>query len=135
MRFIVGLLACAGLGLLSLARADSPNSSATQGVSAGTTPSAAAAATAHAATASSAAPATPAAPPALDFEEKHLLAEGYRVEIRHGQKMFCRREEVLGSRVEGQKFCGTAEQLKATESQAKEAVERTRHQQANPTQH
>lgn len=133
MRFMIGVLACTGLGVLSLSLADPPNSSAAQGVSAGGTLPAAATATAHAATPSST-PATPAAP-AIDLEEKHLLAEGYRVEIRHGQKMFCRREQVLGSRVEGQKFCGTAEQLKATESQAKEAFQRAQRQQANPSQH
>ena len=129
MRFVVGMLACIALGAVSVALADPatpapvPTAAAP---SASTTPSAptSAAATPAPATAAAAKPQAAAAAPALDPEEKHLLAQGYRMQMRHGEKVFCRNEEVLGSRLGGKLTCGTAAQLQAARDQAREAVER-----------
>ena len=126
MRLVVCALGCVGIGALSLALADPP----------------AAPAPAQAAAAASAA--TPAqdakAPtgvvvqstPETDALDKHFLAEGYKIEMHNGEKYFCRREEQLGSRLGGQKVCGTAQQLAATEREAKAAYQRGQSQQNNP---
>ena len=128
MRFVVGALACMAVGGISLALADPSTTSPAQ-----TAPSTATAAgTSPAPT--TAAPVTPqaapaaAATPAIDPEERRLLAEGYRMQMRHGEKVFCRREEVLGSRLEGKMNCSTAQQLKTTRDQAQEAAQRLQRQ-------
>ena len=137
MRFVVGALACMAVGGISLALAD-PSTPA----SVPSPPSAPSAPTAPAAAAPTAAPATPApatpqaapaaaATPAIDPEEKRLLAQGYRMQMRRGEKVFCRREAILGSRIEATMNCGTAAQLKATRDEAKEAVERAQRQPMN----
>jgi hypothetical protein len=50
------------------------------------------------------------------------------MQMRHGEKVFCRREEVLGSRLEGKMNCSTAQQLKTTQDQAQEAAQRLQRQ-------
>src|SRR6266436_5147110 len=113
MRFVVGALACMAVGGISLALADpSTPASAPSPPSAPSAPSAPAA----------------AATPAIDPEERRLLAQGYRMQMRHGEKVFCRREEVLGSRLEGKMNCSTAQQLKSTQDQAQEAAQRLQRQ-------
>jgi hypothetical protein len=49
--------------------------------------------------------------PELTHDEQLLVSKGYKLEIRNGQKIFCRREEVLGSRLGEKKVCGTASQF------------------------
>lgn len=70
--------------------------------------------------------------PEFDTVEKHFLAEGYRLEMRNGEKVFCRREEQLGTRLGGQKVCSTALQLMVTERQAQASVDKSMMQQNNP---
>jgi hypothetical protein len=76
--------------------------------------------------------------PSVDVEaerdqlEKHFLAEGYKVEMHHGEKYFCRREETLGTRLGAEKVCGTAQQLQANEREARAAYQRGQAQQNNP---
>jgi hypothetical protein len=139
MRFAVRVLACLGAGAISLAVADPP-------ITAPDTPAAPAAATAPAATAPtpgtqasavpSAAP-TPAAAapvkPAVDPEEKRLIAMGYKPEMRHGEKVFCRREEELGSRLARKLECGTVKELAAAWTQSREAWEKAQRIQINPS--
>ena len=136
MRLVVGVLACVTVGGASLALADPP-----------ATPAAPPATQAPAATtatpATSNAPAAPAknttssnvviqSTPEVEALEKHFLAEGYKMEMRHGEKYFCRREEQLGTRLGAQKVCGTAQQLQATEREAQAAYQRGQSQTNNP---
>jgi hypothetical protein len=166
MRFVVGVLACIGVGGISLALADPSTTPSTPSApSAPTTPSAPTAAAPAAApvvpapvtpqaapvtaasttpalaahAASAAAPAQDNKPavivqgtPEFDTMEKHFLAEGYKLEMRNGDKVFCRREEQLGSRLGGQKVCSTALQLMVTERQAQASVDKSMMQQHNP---
>jgi hypothetical protein len=138
MRFAARVLACVGAGAISLALAD-PSTTAPD------TTTAAAAATAPAAIATTpgaqASPAPSAAPtsaatapvkPAVDPEEKRLIAMGYKPEMRNGEKVFCRREEALGSRLAAQKICGTVAELKAAQTEVRENVERAQRVQLNP---
>lgn len=139
MRFFVALLACTGA--MNLALADDPPAAPANPPAAGaanTAPAPAAAATsAPASAAQPAAAAKPAAPAAeqVDAQEKHFLAEGYTLEMHHGNKMFCRREEQMGTRLGAQKVCATGEQLTATERDAKRAMEHSMMPQNNPMTH
>jgi hypothetical protein len=158
MRFVVGVLACMAVGGISLALADTSTTASPP--SAPSAPATAAPTAAPATPTPQAAPATPAsttpapaahaasaaAPaqdnkpavivqgtPEFDTVQKHFLAEGYKLEMRNGEKVFCRREEQLGSRLGGQKVCSTALQLMVTERQAQASVDKSMMQQNNPS--
>ena len=139
MRFVVGVLAwaCMGVGGISVALADPP-----------TTPSAATPAPATPAAAAAAAPTTPpltsaagatpkaasaAATPAIDPEEKRLIGLGYKPEMRNGEKVFCRREQTLGSRLGEAKHCATAEQLKVSHQETRDMMDKIQRTQKNPS--
>jgi hypothetical protein len=125
MRVFVGVLAALGVGAMSLALAD-PSASAPA------SEAAPAKAAAPAAAATPAAPAAAAAKPEVDPFEKHLIAEGYRPEMQNGDKVYCRKETPLGSRLGGVKSCGTAEQLKLREDQTKQGVDQAQRASVNP---
>jgi len=134
MRFISEVLACVFVGAVSMAVAEDPSADVTDNSApAATAPAAATASTPAAlapvadATQHTAAAASPPAP-AVDQTDKHFLAEGYKMQMRNGQKMFCRREEQLGSRLGGALTCNTAEELTQIEAQAKDTIERALHQ-------
>jgi hypothetical protein len=151
MRFVIGALVCLGAGGISAALADPVTPPTTPAATSAPAPSAeprqaapapaAPAAEAKAATAAAdAKSATPAADTKTvlvqgkaeeDALEKHFLAEGYKMEMHNGEKLFCRREDQLGSRLGGHKNCGTAQQLSFTEQEAKAAVQRGQTQQNN----
>ncbi len=137
MRFVVGLLVCAGG--VSLALADdppaAPASAPAAPASAPAAPASAPAAPAASAPAAAAAPPTTAAagpprraplsrpprpplrrsPPLrqVDFLEKHFTQEGFKPEMRHGQEVYCRQGDTLGSRLTPVKTCGTIDGTQA----------------------
>jgi len=119
VKVLSGALACIGAGVLSLALAD---------------PAATAPAAPVAPAAATSAPATPAAPaaapaakpataPDMDQIEKHFRAEGYSVRMKDGDKLYCKHEEVLGTRLSGSVKCYTAEALKAREDADQQSAE------------
>jgi hypothetical protein len=57
----------------------------------------------------------------LTADEKNLLARGYKVETRNGQKYFCHNEAALGTRFKN-KVCATAEQLAGVRQESKDAA-------------
>jgi len=59
--------------------------------------------------------------PELTDEDKELLARGYKLEMRRGEKYFCRREQQIGSRFET-KSCNTAESIEAQRLNGQEAM-------------
>jgi RNase H-fold protein (predicted Holliday junction resolvase) len=131
MRFAGAVLACLGVGAVSGALGDPPAS-----------PPATAPATATSATATATATAPVTAPqtaatastkPTLSPDEKALLAMGYKMRMRNGEKVFCRRVEILGSRLEGKLTCGTVQDLKASAEQARESVEESQRRGATRT--
>ena len=136
MRFVISILVGLGAGGISAVLADSPTAApATSAAPAATT----------SAPVSEPAPSVKSADPEngktvvvqgtakQDSLEKHFLAEGYKLEMRNGEKVFCRREERLGTRLGGQKVCDTAQRLQFTEQEAKATIERGQRQQTNPT--
>jgi hypothetical protein len=139
MRFAARVLACVGAGAVSLALAD-PSTTAPD------TTAAPAAATAPAATAatpgaqaspapSATAPSAATAPakPAIDPEEKRLIAMGYKPEMRNGEKVFCRHEQILGSRLAEAKHCASVQQLKISQQETQDVIEKIQRAQKNPS--
>jgi hypothetical protein len=53
--------------------------------------------------------------------EKELISRGYKLEMRHGEKYFCIREQQIGSRFEV-KNCDTAQSIEARRIDSQEAV-------------
>jgi nucleoid-associated protein YgaU len=131
---VVGLLACLGAGA-NIAFADdppaAPRAAATPAAPAPATPATPAAAAQPAAAANAAEAAAGADD--SNSKERHFLAEGYHLEMHHGQKMYCRKEEVLGTRLGAKSYCSTLEQLDSTERDAKRAMDHSTWQQNNPT--
>ncbi len=136
MRLIVSVLACVAVGGLSAALADpsAPNSPATPTTPAAAATSAVPAAAAPAAAAPAAADTTGGTPahsanatatpaPAIDPREKHLLSQGYKPQMVKGEKVFCKREAVMGSRTETVSHCGTVDQLASETRLSREATE------------
>jgi hypothetical protein len=142
MRIAVGLLAALSAGALTSALADPPTEAApatTAAPAAPTAPPAAApapAAAAPAATAeTTAADHTVLIKAQLDKDTQHFLAEGYKPEIRHGEEMYCKKETALGSRLSTVKTCGTIEQLKLNEQEAKANVSDMQRAQVGTSSH
>ncbi len=138
MRPTIGVLACAAAGLISLAYADPPAQAPAAAASQPAAPQASAASATAPATVkpeadSKAQQVLVQSTPEVDVLEKHFLSEGYKMEMHNGEKVFCRREEQLGSRLGAQKVCGTAQQLQATEREAQAAYQRGQSQQNNPS--
>jgi len=59
--------------------------------------------------------------PELTPQDKELISRGYKLEMRHGEKYFCRREQQMGSRFEV-KNCDTAESIEAHRQSSQEAM-------------
>jgi hypothetical protein len=54
--------------------------------------------------------------------EKRLTNNGYKPKMRNGQKVWCKREGELGSRLGGQEVCGTPDELRLNAQQQQDAV-------------
>jgi hypothetical protein len=128
MRFVAAVLACLGIGSASGALADPPSSPPQQSSvvkpAAATTTPATEADTAKVPLTAPQTASVASSTAAVDPEEKRLLAKGYRMQMQNGEKVFCRRVPILGSRLEGKLSCGTARDIAAVEEQAREGVDR-----------
>jgi cytoskeletal protein RodZ len=127
----IALLTLLGAGVFTVALADTPADPATASPPAATaapaatsTSSAPATATSsNAATASS--PASAAAGPAKESDtalEKRLTNSGYKSRMRNGQKVWCKQQGELGSRLGGQEVCGTPDELRLNVQQQQDNV-------------
>jgi pyruvate/2-oxoglutarate dehydrogenase complex dihydrolipoamide acyltransferase (E2) component len=93
-------------------------------------PEATPAAAAPVAPATSAPAASPAAAPAkaapakeTDAQlEKRLTNSGYKARMRNGTKVWCKREEELGSHLNVQEVCGTPDELRMVVQQNQDAM-------------
>jgi hypothetical protein len=130
MRFVVGTLALLGVGAISLALADPSTTAAPAAPAADTQPVPAAAAPQT--TPVAATPAAAPAKPAVDPDERRLIGEGYKPEMHNGEKLFCKREEELGTRLGGVKHCGTVAQLKAEHAELRENIEKAQRNSVMP---
>jgi len=110
MRFLVpGILTCLGAAAATSALADPPSTQSQTSSPAASAPAAS----------------TPTKSTSLKDEftpdENHFIQEGYHLEMHHGERTFCRYEVSTESRVERHKFCGTVDQLKASEAASQRA--------------
>ena len=125
MRPYLTALAAIGLGTCVVALADPPASSTNAPASPTSTSTALPAAASTTQPPVTSTPVSPgsttttaAAPQDSDTHtqlERHFLSKGYHVEMRGGQKLYCRREQEIGSRLGGTMNCDSLEQLKANE--------------------
>lgn len=129
MRIAVGLLAALSAGTLSSALADPPSQSAPAPTTQQAAPAASTVPTPAAATDAVAKAAAEKAE--IDTDTRHFLAEGYKPEMHHGEQVYCKKEEALGSRLAMVKNCGTIEQLKLAEQRAKAGVFDAQRQQSS----
>ena len=78
-------------------------------------------------------PAAPkAAAPELSAAEQRLLSQGYKPQMRNGEKIYCRREAQLGSRIPDVQHCGTVAQLKDATLNGRDYLEKAQRTQLNP---
>jgi hypothetical protein len=137
MRVPGAILACLGAASLIPCFADPPANTAAAAsqpampaANAASTPASAPAQAAPAASQSAAPAAKAASAPAstatkaattIDADERQLMNAGYTPEMHNGTKLWCRRQEELGSRLGSrQKVCGTAAELIALQRQAQQ---------------
>jgi hypothetical protein len=129
MRSTSAVLICLGAAGLTPCFADPPASTAASQPAA-TAASAPASAATPAAPATGQSPAevktasaqssTPAAP-TLDADERHLMELGYQPEMHNGAKLWCKRQQEIGSRLGSrQKVCGSAAELVMLEQRAQQ---------------
>jgi hypothetical protein len=121
MRPAIGLIVAISIGALSPAYAADPQqpSTALQPAQGSTLPAPAAPSPAVDSSSMTSSTSTAAKPPVvvkadkpvLTDEEQRLVSKGYKLDMRNGEKWFCRREMDLGSRVSAKKVCGTASML------------------------
>jgi hypothetical protein len=110
MRLIVGVLACVSFGGISVALADPPAASPSSTTSATSAPAAT----------------TPAAAPVDDAQEaRHLRAAGYHAEMHNGQKLWCKEDTNLGTRLSASstKSCGSAQDVEAAIAANKDRIQ------------
>jgi hypothetical protein len=133
MRFVVGMLACLGVGAVTVALADPPADPAQSTSTSASTPATSTPAASSAATSTAAAATTHTTSLKEEFtpEENHFVQEGFHAEMHRGTKVFCRYEDVSGSRVVRQKMCGTVQELKATEESSQAAAAQAARMQQN----
>jgi hypothetical protein len=150
MRFDILALAFLGIGSLTLAAAADPPA-ATQSERTASPPAAVVTDSASAATnapakvatpppASSAVPNPTGAPkkvaaPELSAAEQRLINLGYKPQMRNGEKIYCRREAALGSRIIASQHCSSVVELATTTQAGKDYLDTTQRSQLNPVGH
>jgi len=133
MRTVSVVLACIAASAISLAVADQsnttePQATSTPGATQPAAPTAVPAAPPAASPPAATATAATAAAPAVDPEERHLIAMGYKPKVRNGVRLFCRYEDELGSRLGHKERCGTAADWKTAEAATHDDMEEMRRQ-------
>jgi len=61
--------------------------------------------------------------PAAEVDDRILRAKGYQVKMINGEKYYCRREDVLGTRLQGALQCTTAEELRRRQERSRETLD------------
>jgi hypothetical protein len=148
MRFDILALAVLGLGSLAPAvaadvppttqpeRAAAPAASANASASPATSTATKVSATPSAASPAASPPAAAqAAAPELTPAESHLIDLGYKPQMRNGEKIYCRREAPMGSRISSGQHCGTVAELATTTQEGRQGLERSQRNTVSPMPH
>jgi hypothetical protein len=136
MRLTLKVLACVSTGVMGVALAADPPAAATAETQSPATSAAAGAPTPTAdAPVTQAPPREASTPPPQSARvqsdaqvEKNLRAQGYKLTMRNGERVFCRRETPIGSHLPSHLNCLTAEEALIL---TRDAQNNTMHQQRN----
>jgi hypothetical protein len=60
----------------------------------------------------------------LTKQERGLIAAGYKVRVRDGERQFCKTDTALGSRLNTNTICGTADSLTQAEGDRQDPIRR-----------
>jgi hypothetical protein len=71
--------------------------------------------------------------PEMTREEHNLLRQGYKLEVRDGENWFCKRQPVLGSRLQQSKECGTAAMWEKQHTDEQDSLRNSLKSNAMPT--
>lgn len=63
--------------------------------------------------------------PTAEVDDRILRAKGYKVKLVNGERYYCRRDEVLGTRLQSALQCTTAEELRRRQERSRETLEQT----------
>jgi hypothetical protein len=141
MRFDILALAFLGVGSLAVAAADPAPATpperapAPAAVVTDSVPASTSAPTGVPAPRASSPAASPTAASELSTAEQRLISLGYKPQMRNGEKIYCRREAALGSRISASQHCGTVVELATTTQAGKDYLEKTQRSQLNPVGH
>ena len=136
MRFLTWALACTLGGALGVALADEPSKTPPPSTASSDAASPPAAAAAAAPAAAPAAASTSAAKPDVNAEviDRHFRSEGYKVEVRNGEKWYCKPIIETGTRLaSSQPVCVPGQQLLMKERQQQEDLEKAQRIMGHPT--
>jgi hypothetical protein len=75
------------------------------------------------------------AKPELTHDERNLIRQGYKLEVRNGENWFCKREPVLGSRLQQNKECGTEQMWSKRRVEEQESLRTSLKSSALPTKY
>lgn len=125
MRAVPIVIGCLALGALATATAQTTTAvtPAAAATTSAPSPAPAAAAAPPAASAAPAAAATAAAAPTTYPMDKKMISKGYKPEMAGGERVYCRKEDQIGSHLPAKKICLTAQQAEQAEHDAKEFTE------------
>jgi len=62
-----------------------------------------------------------------DVDEKAVTAMGYKLEVRNGQRLFCRAEDTTGTRLQRRSVCSTAKLILDRQKMDQENLKDTTH--------
>jgi hypothetical protein len=68
----------------------------------------------------------------MSSEEENLRAQGYKPKMQNGQKVWCRSETPIGTRLSHGDTCASAEQIKARTQSGRDATDTAQRTMMNP---
>lgn len=131
MRCVSVVMSCLAVGAFSTAPAQTASPVAPAPSTQASTPPATAAPAATAAPSASTAAAAPAAPTVYPMD-KQMISKGYKPEMHGSERVYCRKEDQIGTHLPPVKTCVTAEQAAINARDAKEYTENAQRMAAPP---
>ena len=126
MRVVSILMACLACGALATAMAQTTSTTAATpapATTASTPVTAPPASAAPAATSAAPATAASAAAPDTSMMDKKMISRGYKPAMAGNERVYCRKEDQIGTHLPQKKVCLTAQQAEQAEHDAKEVTE------------
>jgi hypothetical protein len=78
-------------------------------------------------------PATSAAGQSLTEEDREFIRRGYQIQVRNGEKTYCKKQTTVGSRLNAKTLCVRADELKAMREDVQDSLrEKVRNNRSEP---